>query len=149
VNGLVTIQWAERVYGVLIDPEDMRLDMDGTERLRRRMMEERLRRAKSSEVALETKSGERIARIGEYMYIIDCLGEKFLQCLCGYNFCSIKNNWKEKAYQIPILPEDIGPRIKVRDELELRGYICPRCAILHSFEVAKKGEPPLWDIELT
>lgn len=153
INGLVSTPWAEKVYGVLINPENMELDLDETKKLREKKIEERLEKARSYAASdrsplLEAKSGKRIGQIGEYMYIIDSLGKKFFRCLCGYDFCPINKNWKEEACQIFLLPTDIGPRIKVRDELELRGYLCPKCGILHSTEVARKGEPPLWNIEI-
>jgi acetone carboxylase gamma subunit len=75
-------------------------------------------------------------------------GRRFATCGCGFVLSPIEENWKEYATRATVSPAAAGPWVVLHQELEMREYGCPRCGRLLSVEVARKPDPPLWEIEV-
>jgi N-methylhydantoinase B len=150
VNGTVSLDCAERVYGVTIDSQTLHIDNEQTSRTRNTMRQERL--AKGGEyppvAQLDTTEAIRLFPMGEYLELIDIRGRKIVRCRCGYQFGPPSQNWKECAIRALVPPDTAGPHVRLHEELEMRQFICPSCGVLLSTEVSRKGDPPLWEIEL-
>jgi acetone carboxylase gamma subunit len=85
--------------------------------------------------------------LGEYLEIIKVDNEKLVRCRCGYQFGLASQNWKENAIKITPFTEITGPFVKFHDDLEARQYICPECGLSLCVEVARKGDPSLFEAE--
>lgn len=161
-QGLVSPEAARQLYGVAINPgpPPHALDREATEELRCRKREERLasaqggtkaERMRANNPGLKTDHGSRLLlQISEGLGLVEAEeGPRSCQCLrCGHPLGPADRNWKESAWQRSIPPSEAGPWVMLHRELELRQFLCPGCGRLLGTEVARRGEPPLWEVEL-
>ena len=57
-------------------------------------------------------------------------------------------NWKNRSARTVVSADSVGTLIRLHEELELREFSCPNCGRLLSLDVARKGDPDLFDIEI-
>jgi N-methylhydantoinase B len=135
--GYVTPQWAEALYGVVVDDAG-RPDAAATTARRAAIRLERLGRIPEAEAPAVAVAGEPdfSTRSGR------------LRCCCGHDLGAASDNWKDNAAVRPAPPETCGPHIRLHAELELREFSCPRCATLLELEVCRKDEESLWTMAL-
>ncbi|AGL03183.1 acetone carboxylase gamma subunit [Desulfoscipio gibsoniae] len=85
-------------------------------------------------------------RIHQYLEIND---NKKIKCLkCGHVLCDAKENYKDyapRAEKDPASLPGIRPTMGMHVYYE---YYCPNCYTMLDVEVAEKGAPPLWDIQI-
>jgi len=148
--GRLSPEWAKKMYGVVINPQNMEVDKFATEQEKKRILSERMSLTKNTERVpqIEPAKATRLMPMGEYLEVIEAGGTKLIKCRCGYQFGPITQNWKDHATRVGIDPKDIGPFVTPHKDLEIRGYWCPNCGLQLDVEVAQKGDPPLWDIAL-
>lgn len=69
---------------------------------------------------------------------------------CGHVICHASENYKEHSPRTEKWPDQIPGQHPNRDDaLALYvEYYCPGCYTLLDVEIAEKGAPPLWDIQV-
>jgi acetone carboxylase gamma subunit len=87
-----------------------------------------------------------VLNIHEYLIVND---EGKIQCRkCGHVFCEKSENYKLHIYMAEESPIQSGFRPNPEDFV-YREFYCPSCMTLLEVEVARPGDPILWDIQLT
>lgn len=179
VEGNMSAGWARKAFAVVIDPVRLTLAEKETAALRRRRKRRRIRGAAGEGrsgtlhvpgLELEARDERREAGgsgtlhvpgqaaagtaqlvhlYGESLQVVRENGAKYIQCKCGYRFGSVSRNWKDTALKKVAPPAKYARAVKLHRELEMREYVCPACGILHSLEIARKVDPPLWEVEFS
>ncbi len=86
--------------------------------------------------------------------ITDAAGGAHVRCArCGHVYGPVTENPKLHALvergRVTDIPGVGDPaRYALDVELEFRRFHCPGCGVQFETELAKPGEPPLWDTEL-
>lgn len=154
-NKLVSLAAARNIYGVVVNPEMLALDVANTEKRRLEIRGQRRSWKPGKVLAPAHKGvggGTRTGIINEKLAIADYQGRKFIECRCGRVISPADENYKEYALfnESPI--QKAGPFV---NEYELgepvygfREYCCPGCFTLLDAEVALKSAPLLWDVRL-
>jgi N-methylhydantoinase B len=150
VGGIVSSEWARKLYGVVIDQLTMQIDVNGTKKQRQEILQQRLAAAREVPKVsqIDVAKATRLMPIGEYLEVIEADNQKVVRCRCNYQFGPITQNWKHYAAKVIAPDESTGRLVKCHDELEIREYICPNCGVLLDVDVARKDDPLFWDIEL-
>ena len=145
-EGRVSADWARAAYGVcfVADGALIELDLAATHGLR----EARLK-------PLNTCSARSPGRLlGEALaWVGDGAQARFLCARCGQDLGSAHSNYKfatrlEESAITAANPHIADPATRIDAQLVLRRYHCPGCGVLLESEIARAGEPMLWDIEL-
>jgi N-methylhydantoinase B len=149
VNGRVSAEMARHLYGVIIDPQTLKLDVAATKRERRQLIKDRLNAGKNSKKTEPVNASKaiRLISLGEYLEVIKIGQKKIVRCRCGYQFGPATKNWKENAIRIILPPEAAGRHVKLHEDLEIRQFVCPSCGLSLSVETARHADPPLFDVE--
>ncbi len=155
----VTLEWAEKVYGVVVDPDTFEAKGEETEKLRRTIRSRRLEDAEKPAPAgagrtlsPAAKKG-RLLRISEYLEIVEKTdGSKAICCMrCENEFCAPGGNYKKHALRrVTDLREvkRVGPGEPITRYQE---YVCPGCGTLLEVDAwceAVDTDEPLWDIDV-
>jgi N-methylhydantoinase B len=150
LNQRVSCKNAERLYGVVINPQNLTLDVEKTNKKRREILEKRLAMAKGINRIVQVDATEaiRLVPMGEYLEVIRISKDKIIRCRCGYQFGTLARNWKENALRLIQPSESFGTHVRLHEDLEIRHYICPECGLSLSMEVARRGDPLLFEAEL-
>lgn len=102
-----------------------------------------------------TKGRKRnMTSINEFLLIADSeTGERLIRCVrCGHDLGPAAENHKLHAlmHEGPI--QEAGPHVNPHhlhgDKFVFRQFYCPGCLALINSEVALKGEPIIWDVEM-
>jgi N-methylhydantoinase B len=147
--GLISVEAAERLYGVVVRASG-ELDEDATAARRAAIRSER----RSWPVELPAEGGgagteaSAALRIGEQLWLSSPATDGRVRCGCGQDLGPAAENWKRHAARGELAPGDLGPKIRLHEELEIRGWACPGCGILHSVEIARSTDPPLHEVSL-
>ena len=75
-----------------------------------------------------------------------------IRCLkCGQTLCEASENYKKHVPRGEVWPDELpGQHPTKGDALVLYyEYYCPGCFTLLDVEIAEKGVPPLWDIQIS
>lgn len=69
---------------------------------------------------------------------------------CGHVICNASENYKEHVPRAERWPDEIPGQHPSRDDALVLyyEYYCPGCYTLLDVEIAEKGAPPLWDIQI-
>jgi len=69
---------------------------------------------------------------------------------CGHVLCDGSKNYKEHVPRAERWPDELPGQHPHRDDALTiyYEYYCPGCYTLLDVEIAEKGAPPLWDIEI-
>jgi acetone carboxylase gamma subunit len=84
-------------------------------------------------------------------YYLDIDENKKIKCRkCGRVICDASENYKEYVPMAEIWPDEIPGMRPSRGKsfVVYYEYYCPGCFTLTDVEVAEKGAPPLWDIQI-
>ncbi|HZQ07792.1 MAG TPA: acetone carboxylase subunit gamma [Anaerolineae bacterium] len=95
-----------------------------------------------------------MAALNEFLQIAETAhGQKVIRCTrCGYDLCTATENHKLHAllHEGPV--QEAGPHVNPYhlggDKFVFRQFYCPNCLALINTEVALRGEPILWDVQL-
>jgi N-methylhydantoinase B len=151
---LVSAEWAERIYGVVI--RDGRIDADGTAARRQALLEER-RQAAGSPAAVpapDAWDAERDGvRLSETLFY-DLAGDEPVQrCSCGHVLGSAEDSFKELAASARFPVQHVGPEVDPYDigggRFEAREFYCPNCWTLLNVEIARPGDAVIHDARLS
>jgi N-methylhydantoinase B len=149
-DGAVSQAMANDVYGVAVKP-DFTVDAAATDARRAAMRKERLAwtAEKTASGAPDPKAkGERIALVGDRAAIERIGGGTWFRCTCGHCIAPASENWKPYAKSSKTTAAELGPRISLHPDLEVRRYACPGCGRLHDVEVKLAADGPLFDVEI-
>lgn len=152
INGNVSPEWAERVYGVSLDPSLRAVDPEATARRREAIHRERKERARIPAAVAERQlsasdHSETLARVNRYLSIMSIDGEAYLRCRCGQVLCRAQENYKEHSGWAEVPCSAAGPYASAADFV-LREFYCPGCFTLLDVEVARQGGAIEKDVEL-
>lgn len=149
INGRVSAEMARQLYGVIIDPQMLKLDADATKRERRQLIKDRLNAGKNLKKTelINASKAIRLISLGEYLEVIKIGQKKIVSCRCGHQFGPATKNWKENAIKIILPPEAAGRHVKLHKDLEIRQFVCPSCGLSLCVETALHADLPLFDIE--
>jgi acetone carboxylase gamma subunit len=91
--------------------------------------------------------------IGDHLFIVQSARRRITRCECGFSFGDYRHNWKLKA-NIRVRADtrslrEVYPNSDLPDPrwMEIREFICPRCATLHEVEACAPGYPIVHDFE--
>jgi N-methylhydantoinase B len=149
-EGAVSAAMARDVYGVVAP--DGAVDAAATDKRRAAIRAERLSwkaaRAPANDAPARDAKGVPVALAGDAASFERLGGAVWYRCGCGHYLARADENWKPYARQSATTAEELGPRISLHAELEVRRYACPACARLLDVEVKLPGDAPLFDIEM-
>ncbi|MBI4321737.1 MAG: hydantoinase B/oxoprolinase family protein [Chloroflexi bacterium] len=143
-DGVISVDLAERIYGVILNPQSLRANFPATEQFRKDLRWQRL----GSVPRPALVAGNKIMQIGSYLEVVVAGDVKVFRCRCGHGLGPITENWKKYAVRKVVPATTAGPSVKLHEDLEMREYLCPGCGLLHSVEISRRDDPPLWEIEL-
>ncbi len=90
--------------------------------------------------------------VNEYLKIVEKGGKKVFQCRCGYTLGPATENYKNLALKnegpVQKAGRLVNPYHIGGDKFVYRQFCCPGCSTQLGTEVALKGAPLLWDIQL-
>lgn len=84
-------------------------------------------------------------------YYLEIDGDRKIRCLkCGQSICDANENYKTHVPRAEVMPDEIPGERPSHDEAltVYYEYYCPGCYTMLDVEVAEKGAPPLWDINV-
>lgn len=84
-------------------------------------------------------------------YYLEIDSNKQIKCLkCGRIICKASGNYKEHVPRAEVWPDEIPGQRPSKDVtlVVYYEYYCPGCFTLLDVEIAEKGSPPLWDIQI-
>jgi hypothetical protein len=147
LQGLVTIEPARNIYGVVIDLGKKRVDVEATNKQRLALRKERLG---GKEPQVDTSKRTRISPsgrpLGEYLQVAGSEKESFVQCTwCGKEICSTDVNWKDNVVARKVSVAESGPLRKDSGLFFMREFFCPRCATQLDVDVVYNDDSPLYD----
>lgn len=160
-SGLVSVEGARTMYGVVIDPKSETVEQAATERAReeiRKAHKERSRPVTPAAGAAPErakKKGDGASKDGialnEFLRVVEQDGRQMLRCQCGHVLGDAHRNFKEHTLMEEGLVKEAGPYVnqfEVNDRFVFRRFYCPSCLRRLETEVCLKEEPVLWDVEL-
>ena len=161
VNFLVTEEGARQTYGVVFTRDETnRLSVDeaGTDQRRKEIKEARKRQGRIPEKRIgagrsqgKMAKGTSAQRMNEYLSIVQINHERVIQCRCGCILGPADQNYKEMSLVVESPARNVAPGIEVSGlakEFVFREFCCPDCQVLLATEVARIGDPYVWDIQL-
>lgn len=92
--------------------------------------------------------------LNEFLHIVETPGGvKMIRCArCGHDLCVATENHRLHALMHEGPVQEAGPHVNPHhlggDKFVFRQFYCPSCLALLNTEVALRGEPILWDVEL-
>ncbi len=122
-EGLTSAEFAQTVYGVVIDPETGAADASLTEK-------------KRTELVSQRKNGGQPAPVA---------GTPVTCRHCGQTLADTDSNWKENASVQETPMQSLGGPYASGGEVLLRSFGCPGCGVLLDTETAMQDDPYLND----
>jgi N-methylhydantoinase B len=156
---VISLDTANKVYGVVMDPKTSECDVAETEAMRKKIRDERVKEGKriKAPIQFNGKNKKVMLRIHENLEVVEKEDKKkVIHCMrCGYEFCEADDNYKLYALLRERDLKDIRLRSLINGEpifVTYQEYICPECGTLlevdnYSPELDKE-EPTLWDIQI-
>jgi N-methylhydantoinase B len=151
---LVTAEWAERTWGVVLD-DGGSVDEARTAARRRRRREER-RRAVGAILpdggGEPWVPGDNGVRLSEALFVDLQDGRAVYRCRCGRSLGPTEIPYKHLAVEARFPVQRIGPEVNPQriggGRFELREFYCPGCFTLLEVEIARPEDPVLDDARL-
>jgi N-methylhydantoinase B len=155
-RSLVTSEWAERTWGVVLTDEG-EVDVAATAACRERLREAR-RSAAEATPAFDgggrrpwTPEADGV-RVSEALYCDVQQRPAVYRCRCGQVLGPVHVAYKELAAQARYPVQHIGPEVNPTRiggaRFELREFYCPGCFTLLEVEIARPADPLLDDARL-
>lgn len=145
---VITEGVARDIYGVVVKA-DGNVDEGATAARRASIRETRAGWQRQQTFEAHEALGEVLLRLGEGLELVQAGSELVVRCTsCGFVLAPADRNWKPYAAMSPVAPSELGPHIRLHEDLEARLYACPGCGLLLDVEILTKDSPPLWEIQL-
>ncbi len=159
-RSLVSREWAEKVYGAVLQPGTFVVDHAATEAKRWKVREERRRFAEASGTPGSppgdgapwdpTREGVRIA---ELLYCDLRPEPPVVRCRCGRVLGPVDQPVKRVAARAHFPLQRIGPDVNRHGigggRFELREFYCPGCFTRIDVEIARREDPLLDDADIS
>lgn len=156
---LVSREWAEKTWGVVIGDGGFEVDSEATAKRRDELRAERRSAATDqgtcpavdgSPEAWDPSTG---ARHSESLFY-DLSGDAAqLRCRCGHCLGPAESSYTELAARAVYPVQRIGPHVNHYEvngaRFELREFYCPSCFVMYGIEIARPEDPVLDDISLS
>ncbi len=147
LQGLVTNEPARDIYGVVIDLENERVDVEATNKQRLALRKDRLG---GREPEVDTSKRASIPptemRLGEYLQVAKWGEKAFIQCTwCGRKLCPADSNWKDNVVARKVSITKSGPWRRESGQFFMREFFCPTCATSLDVDVVYNDDPPVYD----
>jgi N-methylhydantoinase B len=153
-NGLVSLEWARRTYGVELDQAG-HVDVPATSALRHKIRETRRRAAGAAPQRAPSpwEAGRPRVRLGEALfYDLGTPGEPRLRCRCGHVLGPAtvppKRLMAMARWPVQTIGPEVNPYAINGARFELREFYCPSCGTRLEVEVARPEDPLLDDANL-
>jgi len=152
--GYVSGQAAREIHGVVLADGERAVDAAATASLRRQIREQRLARFGRRPREGQGEGRPALMLVGEYLKVVTSGDEKVFACArCDEELGSAAGNYKQRCLVDDRPMTEASPAIGdparyVDEDYVLRQFYCPGCGSLIENEVTRRGEPPLWDVEL-
>jgi N-methylhydantoinase B len=156
---VISTEVAARIYGVIL--EDGVVDAAATEKRRREIRAERIRRASAPQMPLSpqpTPNGIPLTHlhdVAEELELVAIGAQRYIACKnCGHFICAGNGNYKLGAARIDGSLMEIDSELfpDPANEFDVpilyREYLCPNCGVLLDNELVRADEPPVWDVHL-
>ena len=145
-RGLVSVEAAREVYGVVLTADRRQVDAEGTAARRAGIRAERLGRPVPPALQSRRAIPATGRRWSESLQQVGDGADAWLQCTwCGARLAAALERWKERGVQREVSPAAAGPLREPAPGIVLRQHYCPACATLLDTEVALATDPPLHD----
>ena len=156
---VISLETAEKVYGVSVDPKTFESIPSETEALREKIRGERIQQGKriKDQIQFDGTFKNVLLRIHENMELVELSDQKkVIRCRrCTHNFCESDDNYKLYALLRESDLKDIKLRSLVSGEpifVLYQEYICPECGTLLEVDTYSpeldKDDPTVWDIQI-
>jgi len=146
--GLVTGGPARDIYGVVIDRQNKRVDVEATHKQRLTLRRERLG-GKQPKVDPTKRSDipPTGMRVNEYLQVSGSGEDAFVQCTwCGESICPSNVHWKDNVLRRKASPVKSGPLRRDSGLYFMWEFFCPSCGTLLDCNVVHRDDPPFYDI---
>jgi N-methylhydantoinase B len=153
LHGLVSREWAEKVYGVSCDLNTREVDWSQTELRRDAFRNERKKRARVSP-SIEPQAlaagapSKSLSRVNSYLSIVSVEGRPTFSCRCRHLLGPATQNYKDYAAWAEVSCSTAGPYTTSAEAFVLREFYCPDCFTLLDVEVIRKGAAIEKDLDL-
>ncbi|MBI3091540.1 MAG: hydantoinase B/oxoprolinase family protein [Candidatus Tectomicrobia bacterium] len=160
-QSLVTPEAGRSLYGVVVDASAGQVDAAQTTALRAAMRRLQGGAAGSPPPAPAAKRAAAAASIGEATWrqvganlFLEAAGSEaaWQRCRCGQALGAVGENFKAHTVVNELPLQAAGPHVDPynlgKGKFVFRQFLCPSCAVLLETEVALKGTPFEWDIEV-
>jgi N-methylhydantoinase B len=154
-GGHLELAAAERVYGLVLD--DGAVDADATARRRERSRRERLERAQPPRPLPDGQGlldARFVIRIGDVLGVVEDGDERRFACQhCRQSLGPVHANYRDACAVTESPIASIAPEFATDDDemaaaIVLREFLCPSCGLRCDSEIARVGDPPLFDLRL-
>jgi len=158
-RGWVSREIAERIYGVVLEPDGKAVDSPATGARRREIREARKEGAapvsgKTSSVSATENGWRPLLKFHAALEISTSGKQKVIRCQrCGHLFCDAKDNYKLYALHHSIHLNEVMPALPTGEPFigEYHIYSCPGCATqlqVDLFSPTLGGDAILWDTRI-
>jgi N-methylhydantoinase B len=155
-SGVVSVEAAHSMYGVVIDTKKDALSPQETERARQTIRDRRRSHSRPVGGAVAAKpkrkpSAAAAITINEFLHVVQEGGSSVVQCVCGQILCDATANFKTGTLLEEGLVKEAGPHVNEFDvarRFVFRQFYCPGCLRRLETEVCLKDEPILHDVEV-
>lgn len=152
--GYVSPQAAHDIHAVVLAGKDLTVDGAATASLRQSIREQRLAQFGRRPQERHGEGRPALMLVGEYLKVVTSGEEKVFACVrCDQELGSVAGNYKLHclAQDRPMTeasPAIADPARYLDEDYVFRQFYCPGCGALIENEVTRRGEPPLWDVQL-
>jgi N-methylhydantoinase B len=146
----ISVEAARTLYGVVLDGEgrvDAAATADHRAALRAARRQWPARRQLTSRPAAQELT--RVGPLGDQLDVVrDAGGAHWTRCRCGHVLAPACENWRAYAGHRSATAAELGPTMRLNEQMEVRLYACPACGRLHAVDACRKGAPDRHDIRL-
>jgi N-methylhydantoinase B len=147
INKIVSLKYAKDIYGVIINPDTLEVDIDKTREIRRTIRMNRIQKEVDWEESYHNR--ERGKPLNESLKIDKISEKEMILCKrCEYIFSPLIENYKKYAIvrENPLIKG--GPKLSPTERFILREFYCPECGTRLEVEMILKELPFIWDIQI-
>ncbi len=153
-SGVVSVDGAKDMYGVVIDAAKDVVSEAETVRARQRIRERRRARGKPVDPSVKGRKAALLpgTSVNEFLGVVRDGGASVIQCACGQILMDASRNFKDGTLMEEGLVKEAGPYVNqfdVAQRFVYRQFYCPGCLRRLETEVCLKDEPVLHDAQVT
>jgi len=144
---LVSREWAEKIYGVVVDTALRTVEGRATVGRRDAIREERKQRSKppreksgSSPSVADAEQAPVLSHVSQVLSLISIGGEATYRCQCGRVLCRAYDEVTRYCHWAELPCAQSGPYMSSPDFL-IREFYCPGCFLLLEVEVVRRDKP--------